>query len=390
MSQDYFIKTVSAATTGALGSLPRSMVFATREVITGYTPDVNSGLITITAAMVADFKVANPTAYGTNQFLDTAFAGSVQDARVYILSTGGSGVALSSAMLDKANYSPRSWSFLCVGSQTNGFSDEVTFLEDCVTASDWCTAAKHKIFFHAFSMADGGTLPAALLLGGDLTTNARTISIITNAFTTLDASTDVYHNPLQAALCWSLYGGSPARSIGSLSDCHDLPGVDGDTYSAATRAYIASQSLMQYNGAKDQGGSLFCYDTYMNDDVNPPLTPMIETVIAQDYIEDYVTVFCRNALQAAGQTGLNASMKGVGKLYSLVNSALQTLWSVGAIETNAAGNAADYTLIMLTKTQIDALDPAWQTSGVIPVGSIVGNIRAFAAAHYATIKFNFN
>jgi hypothetical protein len=45
---------------------------------------------------------------------------------------------------------------------------------------------------------------------------------------------------------------------------------------------------------------------------------------------------------------------------------------------------------MLTKTQIDALDPAWQTSGVIPVGSIVGNIRAFAAAHYATIKFNFN
>ncbi len=116
----------------------------------------------------------------------------------------------------------------------------------------------------------------------------------------------------------------------------------------------------------------------------------MKRVIAQDYIEDYVTIFCRNALQAAGQTGLNASMKGVGKLYSLVNSALQTLWSVGAIETNSAGNAADYTLIMLTKTQIDALDPAWQTSGVIPVGSIVGNIRAFAAAHYATIKFNFN
>ena len=390
MSQDYFIKVVSTATTGALGSLPRSMVFATREVITGYTPDANSGLITVTESMVADFKAANPTAYGTNQFLDTAFAGSVKDNQVYILSTGGSGVALSSAMLDKANYSPRSWSFLCVGSQTNGLTDSATFLADCVVASDWCTAAKHKIFFHAFSMADGGTLPAALLLGGDLTTNERTISIITNAFTTLDASTDVYHNPLQAALCFALYGGTPARSIGSLSDCHDLPGVDGDTYSAATRAYIASQSLMQYNGAKDQGGSLFCYDTYMNDDVYPPLTPMVETIIAQDYIEDYVTIFCRNALQAAGQTGLNASMKGVGKLYSLVNSALQTLWSVGAIETNSAGNAADYTLIMLTKTQIDALNPAWQTEGVIPVGSIVGNIRAYAAAHYATIKFNFN
>ena len=34
-----------------------------------------------------------------------------------------------------------------------------------------------------------------------------------------------------------------------------------------------------------------------------------------------VTVFCRNSLQAAGETGLEASMKGVGKLYSLVNNA---------------------------------------------------------------------
>ena len=385
-----FISVVSTATTGALGSLPRSMVFATREVITGYTPDVNSGLITVTEDMVSAFKTANPTAYGTNQFLDTAFAGTIKDTKVYILSTGGSGVILTSAMLDKANYTPRAWSFLCVGSQTNGLDDQATFLADCIVASDWCTPAKHKVFFHAFSMADGGTLPAALLLGGDLTKNSRTISIITNAFTTMGASTDVYHNPLQAALCWSLYGGTPARSIGSLSDCHDLPGVDGDTYSAATRAYIASQSLMQYNGAKDQGGSLFCYDTYMNDDANPPTTPEIETIIAEDYIDDYVTVFVRNALQAAGQTGVEASMKGVGKIYSLVNSALQILWSLGVIQTNASGNAADYTLIMLTKTQIDGLNPAWQSEGVIPVGSIVGQIRAYAAVHYATIQFNFN
>jgi len=385
-----FISVVSSSTTGALGSLPRSMVFATREVITGYTPDVNSGLITVTEAMVPDFEVANPNAYGTNQFLDTAFAGSAKDSKVYILSTGGSSTALTSDMLDKANYTPRSWSFLCVGSQTNGLEDSANFLADCKVASDWCTPAKHKIFFHAFSMADGGTLPAALLLGGDLTKNSRTISIITNAHTTIDASTDVYHNPLQAALCWALYGGTPARSIGSLSDCHDLPGVDGDTYSAATRAYIAGQSLMQYNGAQDQGGSLFCYDTYMNDDANPPTTPEIETVIAQDYIDDYVTVFVRNALQAAGQTGVEASMKGVGQIYSLVNSALQTLWSLGVIQTNAAGNAADYTLIMLSKTQIDGLNPNWQSEGVIPVGSIVGNIRAYAAVHYATIQFNFN
>ncbi len=382
-----FINVVSKTTTGALGSLPRSMVVATRETITGYTPDVNSGLITVTPAMVAAFAAANPTALGTIQFLNTAFAGSVQDSKVYVLSTGG--VALTSAMLDKANYSPRSWSFLCVASQTNGFTDSSTFLADCVVASNWCTPSLHKVFFHSFSMANDGTLPAALLLGGALTLNSRTISIITNAYTVVGASTDVYHNPLEAALVWSLYGGSPARSIGSLSDCHDLPGVNGDTYDAATRAYIAGQSLMQYNGAKDQGGSLFCYDTQMNDKVNPPTTPEVESIIAEDYIDDYVTVFCRNALQAAGQTGLEASMKGVGKLYSLVDNALGILWSLGVIATDAT-NKADYTLIMLSKTMIDGLDPAWQTDGIIPVGSIVGNIRAFSATHYATIEFDFN
>ena len=382
-----FIQVSSKATTGALGSLPRSMVVATRETITGYTPDSNSGLITVTPAMVAAFAAANPTAYGTIQFLNTAFDGSVQDNQVYVLPTGGD--ALTSAMLTKANYRPRSWSFLSVSSQTNGLTDPSTFLADCVTASNWCTPDLHKIFFHSFSMADGGTLPADLLMGGALTLNSRTISIITNAYSVIDTSTDVYHNPLIAALAWSLYGGSPARSIGSLSDCHDLPGVNGDTYSAATRAYIAGQSLAQYNGAQDQGGSLFVYDTNMNCAVNPPTTPEIESVIAEDYIDDYVTVFCRNSLQSAGQTGLEASMKGVGKLYSLVNTALGILWSLGVIATNDS-NSADYTLIMLTKTMIDGLNPSWQSEGIIPIGSIVGNIRAFSATHYATILFNFN
>ena len=382
-----FIQVVSQATTGTLGSLPRSMVCVTREVITGYTPDVNSGLIMVTPAMVADFQVENPDALGTNMFLDTAFAGTVQDTRVYILSTAGD--PLSSSMLNDADYSPRSWSFLTVASQTNGLDDESAFLADCVIASDWCTAAKKKIFFHSFTMVDGDTLPAALVLGGDLTTNSRTISLITNASTEVETSTDVYQNPLVAALCWVLYGGSPARSMGSLSDCHDLPGVDGDTYSAATRAYIASQSLAQYNGAQDQGGSLFVYDTTMNCDVYPATTPDIESIIAQDYIDDYVTIFCRNALQTAGQTGLEASMKGVGKLYSLTSTALGILWSLGVISTTDK-NAADMTLVMLSKTQIDGLDPSWQTAGVIPIGSIVGNIRAYAATHYATILFNYN
>jgi hypothetical protein len=176
--------------------------------------------------------------------------------------------------------------------------------------------------------------------------------------------------------------------MGSLSDCHDLPGVDGDTYDEATRAYIEAQSLAQYNGAKDQGGSLFVYNTTMNDTVNPATTAQVESLIAEDYIDDYVTVFCRNALQAAGETGLEASMKGVNKLYSLVNTALQILWSLGTIQTNTKNNP-DYTLKLLSKTQIDGLNPTWQTSGIIPIGSIIGSIRPYAAIHYVTILFNY-
>jgi hypothetical protein len=386
-----FINVVAAASTGVLGGLPRSIVCVTRETIAGYTPDANSGLIRVTSAMAATFKAANPTAYGTNQFITEAYAGSVQPNEVYILPTGG--IALTSAMLDKANYSPRSWSFLTVRSQSNGLTDQATFLADCGTASTWAVPSLSKIFFHSFSMVNSGTLPAPLLLGGALTTNARTISIITNAYTNVggggSGEIDVYQNPLVAALCWCLYGGTPARSIGSLSDCHDLPGVNGDTYNAATRAYIEGQSLMQYNGAKDQAGSLFCYDTFLNSTQNPPTTAQVESIIAEDYIDDFVTVYVRNTLQAAGQTGLEASMKGVAGIYALVNSALTTLWSLGTIQSTPDG-AADYALIMLNQAQITALNPAWRSDGVIPVGSIVGNIKAFAAAHYATIKFNFN
>ena len=382
-----FLTIVSQSTTGALGSLPRSMVVVTREAITGYDPDSNSGLITITSAMLADFSAENPDALGTIKFLETAFAGSAQDTKVYILSTAGE--SLVSSMLDDANYTPRSWSFLSVASQTNGLDDETDFLADCVVCSDWCTASKKKIFFHSFSMANDGTLPESLLLGGDLTTNSRTISLITNAYTAVDLSTDVYHNPLVAALCFVLYGGSPARSMGSLSDCHDLEGVDGDSYNAATRAYIEGQSLAQYNGSKDQGGSLFVFNTTMNCEVYPATSAQVESIIAEDYIDDYVTVFCRNALQAAGETGLEASMKGVNKLYSLTNTALEILWSLGVIKTNTT-NSADYTLILKSKTQIDGLNPAWQSEGIIPIGSIVGSIKPYAAIHYATILFNFN
>ncbi|MDD5363615.1 MAG: hypothetical protein PHN88_15945 [Ignavibacteria bacterium] len=388
MSASSFITLISQATTGLLGNLPRRIVFATRETITGYTPDANSGLIEITEAQVAAFAIANPTKYATNKFLETVYAGSAKPDKVYILSTGA-GAALTSAMLDKANYSPRSWSFLTIGSVTNGLDDSVTFLADCVVASAWCTDAKAKIFFHSFSMIDGGTLPANLLLGGSLTTNSRTMTIVTNAHDEIDEYTDCYHNPLVAALAFVLYGGMIARSIGSLSDAHDFEAVDGDTYSATTRAYIASQSLSQYNGAKDQGEALFLYDTFLNSTVNPPTSMQIETQIAIDYINDYCVVSARNSLIAAGRTGIDADYPGVLEVAALIRSSLEALWKAGAI-LSLVDNSPAYNLIVKSKTEIDALNPAWQSQGVIPAGAIVASIQAYKAIHYFTIVFNFN
>jgi len=393
MSNAKFITIASSVTTGLLSGLPRRIVFATRETITGYTPDTQSGLIAVTADMVTAFIADNPTALGTAQFLNTVFGGSIVPDMVYILPTGGG--ALTSAMLNKANYYPRNWSILNVGSQTNGLDDEATYLADCVVASLWCTDSTAKIFIMSFSMADDGTLPDELLLVGGsgepgaLMTQNRTMTLVTNANTEVDTGVFVYHNPLLAAVVHALYGGSIARSIGSLSDAHDFTGVDGDTYSAATRAYIALNSLAQYNSAKDQGGANFVYDTFLNDDVNPPTSLQIETQIAIDYINDYCVISPRNALIAAGRTGVPGDYTGVMEVAALTRAALDTLWKAGAILSNEDGTPA-YTLVTKSAAQIAALDPAWQSKGVIPVGAIVATIKPYGAIHYYTISFNFN
>lgn len=393
MSNAKFITIASSVTTGLLSGLPRRIVFATRETITGYTPDALTGLIAVTADMVTAFVAANPTALATAQMLATVFGGSIVPDMVYILPTGGG--ALTSAMLNKANYYPRNWSILNVGSQTNGLDDEATYLADCVVASLWCTDATEKIFIMSFSMLDGGTLPEELLLAGGsgepgaLMAQNRTMTLVTNANTEVSPGVYVYHNPLLAALVHALYGGSIARSIGSLSDAHDFTGVDADTYSAATRAYIALNSLAQYNGAKDQGGAAFVYDTFLNDDVNPPLSLQIETQIAVDYINDYCVITPRNALIAAGRTGVSGDYPGVMEVAALTRAALDTLWKAGAILSNEDGTAA-YSLIVKSAAQIAALDPTWQSKGIIPVGAIVATIKPYAAIHYYTIAFNFN
>jgi len=393
MSAAKFITISSSTTTGLLSGLPRRIVFATRETITGYTANVQSGLIAVTSDMVAAFTAANPTALATAQFLNTVFGGSIVPDMVYILSTGNA--ALTSAMLTKAKYDPRSWSILNVGSRSNGLTDSATYLADCTTASLWCTDSTAKIFIMSWSMIDGGTLPDQLLLAGGsgnpgaLMSQKRTMTLVTNANTEVSAGVFVYHNPLLAALVHALYGGSIARSIGSLSDAHDFTGVNGDTYSAATRAYIALNSLAQYNGAKDQGGANFVYDTFLNDDVNPPTSLQIETQIAIDYINDYCVVAPRNALIAAGRTGVNGDYTGVMEVAALTRAALETLWKANAILSNEDGTPA-FSLVTLSASGIAALDPAWQSKGIIPLGAIVATIKPYGAIHYYSIAFNFN
>jgi len=108
MSNAKFITIASSSTTGLLGGLPRRIVFATREIITGYAADALTGLIAVTADMVDAFIADNPSALATAQMLNTVFGGSIVPDMVYILPTGGG--ALTNAMLNKANYYPRNWS----------------------------------------------------------------------------------------------------------------------------------------------------------------------------------------------------------------------------------------------------------------------------------------
>ena len=97
----------------------------------------------------------------------------------------------------------------------------------------------------------------------------------------------------------------------------------------------------------------------------------------------------RNALIAAGRTGVNGDYTGVMEVAALTRAALDTLWNAGVILSNEDGTP-DYTLITLSASGIAALDPAWQSKGVIPVGAIVASIKPYSAIHYYQIAFNFN
>lgn len=381
-----FIRTISQLTQGALGGLPRSIVAVTRETISGdFDPDPETGLIKLTASNKDAFIEANSEdAPGITKDVELAFAGQIQPQQFYILSTEGS--AITDAALNLANKFPRNWSFIVLSSMTQGVDDYATFILDAKTINAWCTNAREKIFCFTLSLfeedPDDYALPADFAANQPLRNAApNTLSLISNAFTEIDEYTKAYNNPILAMLVFVLYGGFVSRSAGSLSDAHDFPSAIADTFPQTFRVVIESAGLAQYNGSKDAGNSAFVFNTQMNAPTDPPTTPQIETLIAVYFTADYIRVGVRNDLQAAGQPGVVASYNDLLKIFALFVQKLNDCWRVGAIQTNAQGQA-DFIATLKSIEEINALDPTWQSTGILPVGAIVAQIRYFSALHY--------
>lgn len=395
-----FIKIQSVTTSGALGSLPRAVVLCTRETVTGYTADSETGLYKILSTDLETFEAANSDQYGLINALRTIFNQVYAYEFVYILSTGGTGTALTEAMLNKANKRPRDWSFATIVSQYQGGGagapvDEATkYFADLGVLAGWATDPKGKIIVHTYSKEDNGgtlSLPTELALGSTIGSNNNVKTIVSNSQheMTDDPSAPVaYDNIALAWLSYNIAGLYLSRSWGSLSDAHDFEYVSADTYTTASRSVIENAALGQYNGAKDRGGSVFVYDTTMNDSQNPPLSLQIESLAAKYYIEDYVYVYVRNTLQAAGQSGVPNDDGGIQLVSNLVQKALRDCWSNNLILSKDNGSP-DFSVATKTAAEVTTLSANWQTTGIWPAGVISATVKLFGAAHYVVINFAF-
>ena len=386
-----FITIQSGTTTGALGSLSRSVVLATRETVAGYTADPVTGLYKINKTDLATFITNNSAQYGLINALNTVFNQTYTYEYVYILSTGGSGTALTSAMLNQANIRPRDWSFITLVSQNQGYStDSTTYFADLLVIATWAVPTLQKIVVHTYSTEESIgviTLPAQLALGGTIGINNNVKTIVSNSKHTIYLSNVAYDN---IALAWLAYciNSAISRSWGSLSDAHDFAYVASDNYSVSSRSIISNASLGQYNGAKDRAGSLFVYDTQMNDANNPPLSKQIESLAATYYIDDYEYVLVHNTFQVAGQLGLPNDDAGIQNVVGVVTKGLKDCFALNLI-LGKADNSMDATVASLTAAQVDTLSANWRTTGIWPAGVITATIKPFSAGHYITLRFNF-
>ncbi len=396
MSAAEFITISSVSTQGTLGPLPRIPLLVTRETVAGFTPDPETGLYRINSTDYETFIADNPTKYGLRNALRVTFGQIYSYPYVFILSSP-SGV--TEEELIAANRDKRAWSFITYVSRYQGGgnsgSEENDYFADLETIKAWGPASNEKIVIHTYSKEEESgtlTLPAELVLGGSINEDSNFKTIVCNSQSQVDT---VGGSPIYAydniALAWMSYcinGGSVSRSWGSLSDAHDFLLVSADSYSNASRSTIANNSLAQYNGAKDRANSVFVYDTQMNDDVNPPQTNQLETLLAEYYINDYIYNKVRNTLQAAGQTGVPNDDAGIQTVLGIVRQGLNECFDLNLILSTANGSP-DFVASALTAAQTTVLSPTWQETGVWPSGVIKATIRPYSAAHYITINFAF-
>ena len=384
-----FIKITKEQTTGEIGGLSRSIVLATREAVTGYDADVDSGLIKIKASDAEDFKTSNAASEGLVSAINILFAQTFKPPHVYILSQS---TGITAAALAKANRDVRAWSFITLVSQSQGISDATNYYSDLGKIGTFCTS-NDKICVHTASIEESSTgaltIPTQLAKTGAIFQNKRIKTIISNSHKERTSKSNAsqkiktYDNVGLAWMGFNLYGSAVSRSWGALSSSHDFKEIKSDTYSTANRSVIADAGFAQYNGAKDRAGAAFVYDTYMNNSKT-----QIETQAAIDYIEDYVYVYVRNSLQKAGQEGVPSDNVGVNRIKALTDIALQNCYSLNLILSTEQGQA-DYVLTAMSPAQITKKSPDWQSTGVWPQGVISANIKAFGATHYITLSFVF-
>lgn len=385
-----FIEIKSVTTTGALPALTRSLLLVTREEVIGYTPDPETGLYKINDTDEDSFATSNPDSPGLINALRVVFGQAYAYPYVYILSAPD---GVTSEELNTANRDPRAWSIISLVDQYNGGGDggdTYPYFVDLEVIKEWDPSVHKKVVLHTYSMEEGDSIPAKLLLGGSINSDSgfKTIVSDSKSVLTIDSvEVTVYDN---IALAWASYciNSAISRSWGSLSDAHDFEIIDADGFSNTTRSAIKNNSLGQYNGAQDRAGSAFVYDTQMNSDVSPADTDQIESVLAGYYIEDYTYVLVHNTLQAAGQTGLPNDDAGIQTLLGLARQALKNCFDLNLI-LSRVDKSPDFTIGAKTAAQVTVISPTWQQTGVWPSGVVSGRVKRFGAAHYVTINFAF-
>ena len=381
-----FLNITSQITQGVTGNLTRSLLIFSREEVTGFTPDPETGLYQINSTDLDAFETANPTSYALINNLQILFGQTYVYPYVYILSDP---TGLTSALLNQANLNPRDWSFITIADRLQGSDSEdssyVDLMSDIDTIATWNTETIGKILVHTLSLEETDsaiTVPSDFLDNGEFRL-LRIKTLISDDKTMLPGSIPVYHNVILAVLSFVINGIVLARSWGSFSDAFDFAIIDSDSYSSTVRSYIENNGLGQYNARRDRTGKKFFYNTLTNsEDIQ------IESLTSADYIKDYVYVYINNITTAAGFTGLTNDDAGIQLFVSLIRKALNDCFENGLILSKSNGTI-DAKVAFLTAERVTAIDPSWQSTGVWITGMFVATIRPYACAHEIQLNFIF-